>query len=261
MIKVSLAVAAVAMAACSSPQEIGEAVGVDTEASAAENAPQPHVVAVENDQMSFSYSWPAEAAAIPVLNAVFEKRASADKEKFANVTSEAKADAEKYDFPYRAYQASKAWSVATDTPRFLSFAAEAYAYTGGAHGNTWFEATLWDRKAETELAPIDLFTSPEALEGAVREAYCTGLKAERTDRLGQHMLNGTDIFDSCPALKELVVVLESGNGTAFDAINLLAAPYVAGSYAEGPYEVKVPVTQVVIDAAKPEYSEAFALGI
>ncbi|MEO0056797.1 MAG: hypothetical protein RIT17_233, partial [Pseudomonadota bacterium] len=32
-----------------------------------------------------------------------------------------------------------------------------------------------------------------------------------------------------------------------------------GSYAEGPYEVTLPVTQAVLAAVKPEYKAAFAL--
>lgn len=269
MIKISVAVAAVALAACSSPQEMGEAVGIDS-VSAADPSDEslderlasrqdPREIKIENDQMKFAFSWPAEAVAVPALNAVFEARAKAEQDKFAAMTAEAMADAKEYGYPYRAYDFSKGWDVAADTPRFLSLAAGTYAYTGGAHGNSWFDSFVWDRETGMQMAQTDLFTSPAALETAVREAYCTGLKAERAERLGENMLSGTDIFDSCPALEELVVVLETSGGSAFDAISLMAAPYVAGSYAEGPYEVKVPVTQAVIDAAKPDYRAAFAV--
>ncbi len=274
MAKVAMVLAAVALAACSSPQDMGSAVGVDP-ANAAnaggetaqetledrlESRTNPREVAIDNEQMKFAYSWPGEVAAIPALDAVFEARAAAEKERFSSMTAEAQADAKEYGYPYRAYDFSKGWDVAADTPRFLSLAAATYAYTGGAHGNTWFDSMVWDRDADTEMAQTDLFTSSAALEGAVREAYCTGLKAERSERLGENMLNGTDIFDSCPGLDELVVVLGSSSGAAFDTIDLMAAPYVAGSYAEGPYMVTVAVTQAVIDAAKPEYRSAFALG-
>lgn len=270
MIKISAAVAAVTLAACSSPQDMGDAVGIDP-VSASEASGEtlderladrenPREIKIENDQMKFAFSWPAEAVAIPALDAVFEARAKAEQDKFAAMTAEAKADAEEYGYPYRAYDFSKGWDVAGDTPRLMSLAAGTYAYTGGAHGNSWFDSMVWDRENGTQMAQTDLFATPAALEGAVREAYCTGLKAERTERLGENTMNGTGIFDSCPALEELVVVLGSSTGTAFDTINLLAAPYVAGSYAEGPYEVTVPVTQAVIDAAKPDYREAFAVG-
>ncbi|MEM8723880.1 MAG: DUF4163 domain-containing protein [Pseudomonadota bacterium] len=262
MAKFAMTLAAAALVACSSPQDMSETVGVASPES--EDSPvafaKPSVVLVDNEQMKFSFSWPAQAVSIPELNAVFEARAKAEEEKFSAMTTEAQADAKEYGYPYRAYDFSKGWEVAASTPRFISLAAGTYAYTGGAHGNSWFDSMIWDRAAGAVMAQTDLFASPAALEAAVREAYCTGLKAERSERLGANMLNGTDVFDSCPALEELVAVLESSTGEAFDTINLMAAPYVAGSYAEGPYEVKIPVTQAVIDAAKSEYRDAFSLG-
>jgi len=56
------------------------------------------------------------------------------------------------------------------------------------------------------------------------------------------------------------VLLGSSDRKAFNRIGLLAAPYVAGSYAEGTYEVTLPVTPAVLQAVKPEYKAAFALG-
>ncbi|QUL36567.1 DUF4163 domain-containing protein [Erythrobacter sp. JK5] len=259
--KIATSLAAVALIACSSPQDMGEAVGTDASdgAGPASETGQPREIMIETDSLKFVYAWPAQVLAIPALDAAFEVRAQGEHDEYAAYAAEAKADAEKNDYPFRGYDFSKGWEVAADTPRFLSLVAGTYAYTGGAHGNSWFDAMLWDRRAEAELAPTDLFASPAALEGAVREAYCNGLKSERSERLGGSRTNGPDIFDSCPALDELVMVLGSSDGETFDTIELLAAPYVAGAYAEGPYEVTVPVTQPVIDVAKPEYRAAFSL--
>ena len=262
MAKFAMMVATGALVACSSPQEMGDTLGTaapESSVSPIELA-KPRVVSVENEQMKFSFSWPSEAVAIPALNAVFEARAKAEQDKFSAMTAEARADAKEYGYPYRAYDFSKGWEVAASTPRFISLAAGTYAYTGGAHGNSWFDSMMWDREAGVEMAQTDLFSSLDALGAAVREPYCTGLRAEQTERIGGEATNGTDIFDGCPALEELVVVFESSSGEAFDTINLLAAPYVAGSYVEGSYEVKVPVTQAVIDAVKPEFRSAFSLG-
>ncbi len=175
------------------------------------------------------------------------------------MTGEAQADAERYDYPFRPYDFSKGWDVVADTPGYLSLAAATYTYTGGAHGNSVFDSMIWDRKAEEAMPQTALFASSETLERAVREAYCTGLRAEQAERLGANMTNGADLFEGCPALEELVIVLGSTDGTSFNSINLMAAPYVAGSYAEGSYEVTIPVTQAVIDAAKPGYRAAFAI--
>jgi hypothetical protein len=56
------------------------------------------------------------------------------------------------------------------------------------------------------------------------------------------------------------VLLGSSNKRRFNRIGLIASPYVAGSYAEGQYEVTLPVTPKVLAAVKPEYKAAFALG-
>ena len=47
---------------------------------------------------------------------------------------------------------------------------------------------------------------------------------------------------------------------AFDRVGLIADPYVAGSYAEGSYELTFPVTAELLAAVRPEYKAAFALG-
>jgi hypothetical protein len=54
------------------------------------------------------------------------------------------------------------------------------------------------------------------------------------------------------------VLLGSSDKQRFNRIGLIAAPYVAGSYAEGPYEITLPVTPAVLAAVKPEYKAAFA---
>lgn len=64
----------------------------------------------------------------------------------------------------------------------------------------------------------------------------------------------------CPPVKDLTILLGSTNGRAIDRIGLLADPYVAGSYAEGSYEVTLPVTRAIAGAVKPAYRAAFALG-
>ena len=44
---------------------------------------------------------------------------------------------------------------------------------------------------------------------------------------------------------------------AFDRVGFLIDPYTAGPYAEGTYEVTLPVTRAILAAVKPEYAESF----
>lgn len=207
----------------------------------------------------FAYKWPAQVSAIPALaNRFTTERESALAEQKAEwieaLTEFAGEDC--VSCTSRSYE--KTWEVVADLPRFLSLSASIYLYTGGAHGNGNFDALVWDRKAGAAISPTAMFRSEAALQDALGAAWCTALKAERTQRLGEDHIDD-DVF-SCPAIADLTLLPGSSGKAAFDRIGLIAAPYVAGSYAEGPYEVTLPVTPVVLAAVKPEYKAVFALG-
>ncbi len=148
--------------------------------------------------------------------------------------------------------------MVADLPRFLSLSASFYEYSGGAHGNGAFEGLVWDRKAKAAFDPKTMFRSQAALQDALGAAWCKALKAERTKRLGADYSD--DGIFACPPISDLTVLVGSSNKRSFDRIGLIAAPYVAGSYAEGSYEMTFPVTPKVLAAVKPEYKAAFALG-
>jgi len=49
---------------------------------------------------------------------------------------------------------------------------------------------------------------------------------------------------------------EDKNGR-FDHIKVIADQYVAGPYAEGPYEILLPITAAMIERVKPDYRSSF----
>ena len=55
------------------------------------------------------------------------------------------------------------------------------------------------------------------------------------------------------------MILGSSNRKTFTRIGILVAPYSAGPFAEGTYEVTVPVTPAIIAAVKPQYRASFAV--
>ncbi|MEM6909247.1 MAG: DUF4163 domain-containing protein [Pseudomonadota bacterium] len=272
-------VAAVWLAACSSPEQLSEAVGVDpakANAGAGETAQEAlerrlavgaKATEFKDEEKSgevtrdFSYGWPAQVSAVSALAEIMAARRD-------NLLAKQKAEWKQSLAEFagmdcvtcvtRSY--SKGWKVAADTPRFLALRASIATYSGGAHGNSFFDSLVWDREAEQALAPIELFSSEAALDEALRNAYCAGLQAERMERISPGLVRGTDPLESCPSLGELVLVLSSSTGSKLDQLDLLAAPYIAGSYAEGAYEVALPVTDAILAAVKPEYRAAFALG-
>ena len=254
------------VAACSSPADIAAGSGITkAEAAAATSAPAPAKVDFTDNERQgeakrdFAYSWPAEVSAVPELAARF----TAERDK---LLAEQKAEWQQSlkDFAgedcagctMRDFQ--KTWDVVADLPRFLSLSASFYAYTGGAHGNGAFDALVWDREAKAGFDPKAMFTSPDALQKALGGPWCNALKTERQKRLGPDYSD--DGFFQCPPIADLTVLAGSSGKRAFDRIGLIAAPYVAGSYAEGSYELTFPVTPAVLAAVKPEYKEAFAPG-
>ena len=68
------------------------------------------------------------------------------------------------------------------------------------------------------------------------------------------------MFDQCIDPTASTVILGSSNKQQFDRIGILIAPYEAGPYAEGDYEITLPVTKAVLAAVKPQYRSVFALG-
>jgi len=223
-------------------------------------APPAGVRKQKTAQYDFEYTYPAAAAAIPALRA----RLDADRAKtLATLLKDAAAaaiEAKKDGYPFRPYAWNQAWQVVTSLPGWLSLSATYWNYTGGAHGMTWSGAMLWDRTASTARNPFDLFTSKAALQKAIQPAFCAALNKQRTARRGEPIDPKSPAeFDKCINPVDETVILGSSNRKTFTRIGILVAPYSAGPFAEGTYEVTVPVTPAIIAAVKPQYRASFAV--
>jgi hypothetical protein len=162
-------------------------------------------------------------------------------------------------YPFNAHSLGIVWEVVTQTPRFLSLSKAFYTFTGGAHGNYGFQGLVWDRAQGKRLAATDLFVSRAALKAAVLKPFCAGLDDERRKK-GIEKPEEETVFPRCvDPVSEATIVLGSTNRRKFDRIGFLMDPYVAGSYAEGSYEVTLPVTAAILAAVKPEYRGEFAV--
>lgn len=204
--------------------------------------------------VDFSYTYPPQAARIAPLRAWLEADKAGLRAAMTKAAAQDRREAEKSGFPFREYDAQKEWKIVTDTPRFLSLSAQYYTYTGGAHGGTSTSSVVWDKASKRRLAPIDLF-APAALWTAVQRPFCAALKAEQRKRLEGQDVN--DDMHACPPLKDLVLLVGSTDRQHIDRIGLVADQYVAGSYAEGIYDITLPVTPAVLRAVRPPYRAAF----
>lgn len=228
--------------------------------AAAIAAPVGRTVKEENALYAFDYSYPAQAAAIPGLRVSLDADLSTRLGKLKAEATAGRDEARKGGFPYHAYAWSQKWQVVTSLPGWLSLSAQYWTYTGGAHGMSWSGAMLWDRKANRARNPLDLFTSKAALAAAIRAPFCDGLDRQRlAKRGGTRIERNSDPFTRCIDPTAETVILGSRGGKAFDRIGILIAPYSAGPYAEGAYEVTVPVTPAVLAAVRPAFRRAFAV--
>ena len=216
-------------------------------------------VAEETDDFLFEYSYPAEAGRIVELASLLDVDLAERREDLAAESGSARREARQEGFPYNKYSYTAEWKVVADLPGWLSLSADVATYTGGAHGNYTVRSLVWDKENERSVDAVALFESPAALEKALGDRFCEGLDRERAERRGTPVAEESDeMFDQCPEIGELEVLVGSSNRRAFNRLTLYAGPYVAGPYSEGAYEVNLPVDAAVLAAVRPEYREAFA---
>ena len=230
-------------------------------ATAAAPAPKPRSGGVDarTADYVFSYSWPAQVEAIPALRAHLAADQAERKRTLAGEASGARqAAAADPDLRFVPYTLEVEWQVVTDLPGWLSLSQRNSHFEGGAHPNSGFDSRVWDRKAGRALAPRDLFVSAKALDDALRGPFCDALDRERAVRRGEPVNRASgDDFDACIAPSEQTLILGSTDRKRFDRIGILVSPYAAGPYAEGSYDITVPVTPAVLQAVKPEFRAAF----
>ena len=207
------------------------------------------------DLYIFDYKWPAAAGSIPALGQLLEARMEQARRELRSQAAEAQTEAQEQDYPFRKHASDTEWKVVADTPRFLSLSSETYSYMGGAHGNTGFDALVWDKQGGLALDPIDLFESREAFDVMMGEPFCDALAAARVRKLGGEIAAMGE--QDCPSVSETVLILGSRNGETFDRVGFLVPPYVAGAYAEGSYDVTLKVTPALKGIVKAEYRSAF----
>jgi hypothetical protein len=207
----------------------------------------------------FDYGFPREAARIAGLRTILEREREALRRQLIADARGGRAEAKSGGYDYNPHALGKTWLKVTETPRFLSLSATLYTFAGGAHPNHGFDSLLWDKARGVRLAPLDLFQSRAAFDRAVRPAFCAALDRQRREKRAEPVRRGSgNPFDECIAPGEQTVILGSSHGRAFNRIGVLVAPYSAGPYAEGNYEVTLPVDAALLRAVRPEFRAAFA---
>lgn len=259
-----LIAALLSSAACSDASEMEETLGASAAASASATGPdsgEGRAIAESSEFFEFEYSWPGEAATIPALDAQLQARADAARAELVEGAQDDRAAAAEVGYSFNPHSFYGEWQVVADFPGWLSLSGAISTYDGGVHPNSAFASLLWDKAAQSERSPLDLFRSPQSFENAIARRFCTMLDAERSQRRGEPVVRDTeDYFSACPGVEQVTVLLGSSNGETFDRVGILVMPYVAGPYAEGSYEFELPVDASLIDAVNPGYRAVFSLG-
>jgi hypothetical protein len=238
------------------PEDPGRAAPHTASAAAA----QPVKIDEKTELLDFHLAWPSEVSAIPQLAAKIRAAAVTHKEELLKSAAADKAYRANNDFPFHPYEYSDEFTVEADTSRLLSLGESWFEYTGGAHPMHGTRARLWDRSAGREIAFTDLFTGgAAALDRLFKTAYCAALDKDRAQKRGpaETASRPDDPFNECPKFADLALIPSGTPEQRMNEITFHADPYLAGPYAEGDYDVVLPVTEQVIAALKPAYRSSF----
>lgn len=217
----------------------------------------PVSIASDTGGLTFAYDWSAEAEAVPALSRRFRADAAAQRKRMqAMVAAERKFRAEaRLDF--NGLEFSRSWDTAGQSRRLLSLVVSTSSYTGGAHPNGGTRALLWDRRLGRETTFASLLRAGRSWDRAIRQPFCILLDRERAKRR-QEPVKRPDWPAQCPELKELTLALaDHDRDGRFDHLDVTADSYVAGPYAEGPYEISLPLTAAMLARLKPEFRPDF----
>lgn len=194
-----------------------------------------------------------EISRYPALHAALYDREVAELKAFA---ARAEADRKQNDgqFPWRSYDGQREWTLAAATSRLVSLRGSWLDYTGGAHPNHGSRGLLWDLTGETEIKPSALFRAGADMR-VLDKAICDAVAVAKSHRQGASPLD--DVF-SCPKWSDTEFALSpSTEPGKIGGLVVLIDPYVVGSYAEGDYEVTLPLP-VFRALLAPTYAEFFS---
>ena len=167
------------------------------------------------------------------------------------------SDPDLRDEDFSSYESTTSWSVDSALSGVLVLLAGRSSYTGGAHGYAFVDALMWDSNAHMPLSFAGLFTNPSAARALLNTSYCRALARERLTRRGEPTA-ADDMFGGCPDLfKEAEAYPTKPVYGKYSRIAISLAPYVAGPYAEGSYDLEIVIPKGLKQLAKPQYQALF----
>lgn len=220
---------------------------------------KPERLVAETEQYFVSVVYPAAAAQIPKLQALFLADFAQGKRDVVADVQEAQLDIDE-GATFSPPCSAAGWTTVADTSRWISLVGQSYWFsTGMAHPNAGFILRLWDKRDGTTRQFRNLVVSLEKLAETLQPAFCKVIDAERARRRGAPVRGNAD-FSECLDPTDHLIVPGSSDGRALDRLDIYVNPYEAGPFSEGSYHVRLPVTPAVIAALRADYAQSFAVG-
>lgn len=156
------------------------------------------------------------------------------------------------------YEKTVTFQTALETGKLFSLQRIDFDFSGGAHPNTVSTGVLWDKALKQVVAPADLFRKGADLT-VLDQALCSAINAAKRARVPDSagiVIGGKDF--ACPHAIDTPFILAAGTtpGKAGGLVFLIG-PYQVGPYAEGAYEIAIPLA-VFRSLLAPAYADEFA---
>jgi hypothetical protein len=204
---------------------------------------------------AFALAYESEIHTVPALEAMLREEARRAESWIAGLARDWMREREEAGADIFPLSYSALWSIDAVSSDLVAASGSIQHYTGGAHGGIEFKTILFDRRRGGRIALADLFADPARARSLIQNGFCAALRQEMGER------RGTDESSAeCPVAADQPISLKPGPSGRIDSFYALLNPYVAGSWAEGPYDFAFPVTAELLALIKPEYRAAFAVG-
>lgn len=129
-------------------------------------------------------------------------------------------------------------SIYLNTPKLISMTRSFYAFTGGAHGSTYFSYYNIDPKTGRQLLMADLFTDTTALLPIVEVKFKERWAEVLAETKGDYNQAGFDFPNNKFALPLNFCIMEKD-------VAFLYNTYEIAAYVMGPTEVYVPKREII----------------
>jgi hypothetical protein len=147
---------------------------------------------------------------------------------------------------FRAYGLRIKWGVVAEAGNIMSLEGFFYTFTGGAHGNYFTDARIYNSATGEPMRLSAFFQQPQAAVQAHMDAVWQGIarqklrKGGRASDIEQFHSQARELVSADMVLAGEVNFVPSTVPGKFGGYVVHFAPYDIGSYAEGAYHVTVP---------------------